>query len=234
MTENVDKVAAVIPVRNGTNYIIEAIRSCLEQTYPVQEIIVVDDGSTDGTVETIRAAHLPTVRVIEQPWKGTSAALNNGILATDSRVSILSFLDHDDIWMPNKTNLQIDALSRDPSLDAVFGHVSQFVSPELLDAESQRIGSVLDPQPGPCMSTMMIRRSALQKFGDFPEQRDALAFVPWYFRAQQAGIAVAMLDATVARRRIHLENSTKKDRGLYQEAYLELARAAVKNRRERR
>ena len=234
MSESLKGVSVVIPVRNGTKYVLEAIDSCLDQTLPVLEIVVVDDGSTDGTTEAIRAARRPQVRVLEQTWKGTSAALNAGIMATDPQASAICFLDHDDVWMPQKTALQTEALRLAPSLDAVFGQILQFISPELPVSESQRLGAPSEPQAGPCLSTMMIRRSALRRFGAFPERRDAFAFAPWYLRAQQAGIAVGMLGTTIAKRRIHLDNATKTERRHYQDAYLELARAAVLNRRRER
>ena len=234
MSEGLESVSVVIPVRNGTKYVLEAIDSCLHQTLPVREIVVVDDGSIDGTPDTIRAARHPNVRVLEQTWKGTSAALNAGIMATDPQAAVICFLDHDDVWMPHKTALQLEALRLDRSLDAVFGHILQFVSPELTVSESQRLGAPSKPQAAPCISTMMIHRSALRRFGDFLERPDAFAFAPWYLRAQRAGIAVGMLGTTIAKRRIHLENATKTERRHYEDAYLELARAAALNRRGKR
>jgi glycosyltransferase involved in cell wall biosynthesis len=106
-------VSAVIPAYNAEKHIERTIKSVLAQSRQADEIIVVDDGSTDGTVEVVRSFG-DKVILIEQENAGASAARNAGIEAAKSEW--IAFLDADDEWMPEKLRLQIDLLERNPKL----------------------------------------------------------------------------------------------------------------------
>ncbi|MEJ5299055.1 MAG: glycosyltransferase family A protein [Armatimonadota bacterium] len=87
--------SVIIATYNRKDYVLQAVRSVVEQTYPAHEIIVVVDGSTDGTAEALRE-RFPQVKVIEQENAGKCVARNRGIAqATGEWVA---FLDHDDLW----------------------------------------------------------------------------------------------------------------------------------------
>jgi glycosyltransferase involved in cell wall biosynthesis len=109
-------VSAIIPTYNRRNYIFRAIDSVLGQTAPVDEIIVVDDGSTDGTVESIRDRYGPRVAVFRQDNMGVSAARTRGI--EEARGEWIAFLDSDDVWLPTKLERQFEALTK---LGSEFG-----------------------------------------------------------------------------------------------------------------
>jgi len=102
-------ISAVIPTFNRRARVLQAIDSVLAQTVPVDEIIVVDDGSTDGTAEAIEMKHGPSVNVIKLENRGVSAARNHGI--HKARGKWIAFLDSDDIWLPTKIQRQLEALS---------------------------------------------------------------------------------------------------------------------------
>jgi glycosyltransferase involved in cell wall biosynthesis len=104
-------VSVVVPTFNRSAHIERALRSVISQTRPPEEIIVVDDGSTDGTPSLLRRDY-PEVRLIEQDHRGVSAARNRGIRA--SKGSLVAFLDSDDEWLPNKLEKQIAAMARVP------------------------------------------------------------------------------------------------------------------------
>jgi glycosyltransferase involved in cell wall biosynthesis len=101
-------IAAVIPVYNQATYVTEAVSSALEQARPPQEIIVVDDGSTDETPDRL-AAFGGRIQVIRQTNAGVAAARNRGARA--ARSELLAFLDADDAWLPQKLERQIDRLA---------------------------------------------------------------------------------------------------------------------------
>lgn len=96
------KITVIIPTYNRVGLINRALESVLAQTSPADEIIIVDDGSTDGTAQTIRQKY-PQVRLIQQTNKGISAARNNGIKAASNEW--IALLDSDDEWLPNKLSI---------------------------------------------------------------------------------------------------------------------------------
>lgn len=98
-------ISVIIPAWNAERHIGRAIGSVLAQSRPAEEIIVVDDGSTDGTAQAVRAFG-KAVRLIEQPNAGVSVARNTGIAAATG--NWIAFLDADDEWMPDKLRFQAD------------------------------------------------------------------------------------------------------------------------------
>jgi glycosyltransferase involved in cell wall biosynthesis len=102
------KISALIPTYNRQTHVLRAIQSVLAQTVPVYEIIVVDDGSTDGTAEAIRERYGRAVSVFRQENAGVSAARNRAI--REARGNWLAFLDSDDEWLPSKIQRQVEAL----------------------------------------------------------------------------------------------------------------------------
>src|SRR5262245_16865951 len=124
-------ISVIIPVYNGERYLAEALVSVLAQTHPPTEIIVVDDGSTDTTAQ-IAQRYAPRIHYHFRPRgavSGAAAARNHGAYLAQG--DYLAFLDADDVWLPDKLRLQMAAFAHDPALDQVFGHVQQFISPEL-------------------------------------------------------------------------------------------------------
>ncbi len=129
---NAYTVAAVIPAYNAEKYIARAIDSVLAQTRLPDEIIVVDDGSTDATAEIIKR-YSPQVQYIYQQNAGGSIARNTAIEAAKS--NWIAFLDADDQWLPQKLQLQIEHLKRNP--DLVWAYTNYFV--QQFQTDSQRI-----------------------------------------------------------------------------------------------
>src|SRR5690606_28366702 len=117
------QVSVIIPVYNGERYLAEAVHSILAQTVPTLEIIVVDDGSTDGTARVAQRFG-DAVCYVYQPNRGPAAARNRGL--ERARGEIVAFLDADDLWREGKLACQCARLEADPTLDIVLGH-TQFV-----------------------------------------------------------------------------------------------------------
>lgn len=107
------RVSVVIPAYNSGKYLARTIDSVLAQTRSADEIIVVDDGSTDDT-ESVAKSYVNKIRYIHQENAGPSAARNTGIRA--AKYDWIAFLDSDDQWLPEKLELQIELLSRHRSL----------------------------------------------------------------------------------------------------------------------
>lgn len=105
-------VSVIIPVFNRVKLITRSINSVMYQTYPVDEIIIIDDGSNDGTYDLIRKT-FPQVILIHQENKGVSSARNVGIKKAKS--TWIAFLDSDDEWLPEKIEKQMIMLNKNPS-----------------------------------------------------------------------------------------------------------------------
>ena len=106
-------MSAVIPAYNAAEFVGRAIKSVLGQTRPADEIIVVDDGSTDDTAEAVRE-YAGQVRYIRQDNAGASAARNRGI--AEAKGEWIAFLDVDDEWLPENLEVQLGLLARNPDL----------------------------------------------------------------------------------------------------------------------
>ncbi len=203
-------VTAAIPVYNGEAYLAEAIESILAQERPCDQVIVVDNGSTDGSGEIARG-YAPQVEVVCEPRRGVSAARNAAMRAL--RGDFVAFLDADDLWRPEKTALQLSAFAAEPELSLVFGHVQQFASPGLGEGRVARLRIPDAPQPGFYMGAMLARRAACEAIGPWPEDvkvGDGLTFL---LRARELGLAQAMLPETVTMRRVHGANHSISGKG---------------------
>ncbi len=106
--EALKTISVIIPAYNREKTIERCIDSVLSQTYPVDEIIVVDDGSTDDTVKRVENINNGIIRILEQNHKGAQAARNLGIKA--AKGDYIAFLDSDDEWLPNKLEVQVPYL----------------------------------------------------------------------------------------------------------------------------
>jgi len=195
-------VSVIIPVFNGARYIGEAIHSVLAQIYSNVELIVIDDGSTDKTSGIVQSFG-DRVRYQTQPNTGSGAARNRGVEL--ARAEFLTFLDADDLWLPDKLERQMAFFAEQPEIEAVSGMVEQFVSPELSHQLPQP-PELSRPMPGAIPSAIAIRRQALARVGEFATQWKVGEFADWYARAVEAGLRLMMLPAIVARRRLHLDN----------------------------
>jgi glycosyltransferase involved in cell wall biosynthesis len=109
-------VSAIIPNYNYAHYLGEAIDSALGQTYPYIEVIVVDDGSTDGSRDLLQS-YGDCIRTLFQQNQGVAAARNNGVNA--SQGEYVAFLDADDVWLPSKIEKQVGRFRGDEDLGLV-------------------------------------------------------------------------------------------------------------------
>ena len=107
----------VMTVHNGGSLLRASVESALAQTFGGFELILVDDGSTDGCVDAVR--HLdPRIVCFEQPNQGASSATQTGLLR--ARAPLVAFLDQDDLWSPGKLAAQVEILDRHPSIVLTF------------------------------------------------------------------------------------------------------------------
>ncbi len=183
MTQPAPAASIVIPAYNVAATIGDAVESALAQTYADFEVIVVDDGSRDDTVETVlRVAH-PRLRLVRQANRGLAGARNSGIAAARGRY--VGFLDGDDIWAPEKLAAHVAHLEANP-------HVGlSFTASQLIDGEGRPLGLNQTPRLTGIDAAHILRRNPIGN-GSAPVIRratlDAIAFRPageaardWWF-----------------------------------------------------
>lgn len=163
-------VSAVIPVHNGEAFVGEAVRSALEQTRPALECIVIDDGSTDATREIIDGFG-DSVRYIRQHRGGVSRARNRG--AREAHGELVAFLDHDDVWLPDKLERQVGALRAHQAMalcavQVIDAHGRPQLVKRLAPVEGLVAGMLLfTAETVSCSSTGLVRRHAFEAMGGF-------------------------------------------------------------------
>jgi len=196
-------VSVIIPVFEQLDYLVEAVESVAAQTLPPAEVIVVCDGGRAAPAPMLAGCGLP-VRIVARPRGGPGAARTTGCaLATGA---VLTFLDADDVWLPEKLELQMAALERTPTLDMVFAGVEQFFSPELGWA-GRPIASAAAERAGLLPSALAVRAASFARVGAFRNGVIFGEFLDWYARALDLGLGGCTIDQILVRRRVHARNA---------------------------
>ncbi len=206
-------VSCIIAVFNGEAYLHDAIDSVLSQTYPLIEVIVVDDGSTDGTAEVIRRYGV-LVRTLHQGNCGVSIARNRGVAMATGR--FLSFLDADDRLDPRKITMQVDAFRADAQLDFIDCHTAYFWSEDLSEEARQRDfrhEQSFWRQTLPAhISGWLFRRELWDRVGEFSASLRYSEDMDWFSRARDLPMRRLTLADVLTHRRLHARNVTARRR----------------------
>jgi len=221
-------ISVMIGVYNAEPYLAEAIDSVFAQTYQPLELIVVDDGSDDGSADVARS-YGDALTYVFQENAGNGAARNHAVRLAAGE--LFAFLDADDRFRVDKLELQYASLEDDPTLDVVFGHMLEFLSPEL--TEEQRAGvrpPAPEPVPWTAANLMLIRRNSFLRVGPFSESLRVGVTVDWYARAAEAGLLSRILPDVVLERRLHTQNNGLRERDSRSQ-YLHVLKAALDRRR---
>jgi glycosyltransferase involved in cell wall biosynthesis len=202
-----DLVSCIVPVFNGERYLSEALDSILKQSYKPLEIIVVDDGSRDGTREVVQR-YGTRVRYLHQSNAGPGVARNLGLGAATGE--FVAFLDADDLWNTEKLERQIACFRARPDLEVCLTHVQNFWIPELREEETRlRLERLAQPLPGYVPQTVLARRAVFEKVGPFNGALRHGEDTDWFLRAAEQGTVMEMLPEVFVRRRIHHHNMTR-------------------------
>jgi glycosyltransferase involved in cell wall biosynthesis len=220
-------VTVIIGVYNCERYLPEAIESVLAQTHPAVELIVVDDGSTDRSGE-VADAYGDRVVCIRQENGGMAAARNRAI--PEAHGSYLSFLDADDRFPPDKLRRQLAVFEAEPGLEVVYGHVTEFLSPDLDDAARALLRAPEQDVPWPTPNLMLVKRDSFLRVGPFSTDLKVGIGVDWHARANEAGLRSAVPPIVVLERRLHASNNGIRQRESKPQ-YLHVLKAALDRRR---
>lgn len=222
-------VTVVVPAFNAERYLGEALCSILAQEFDDFEVIVIDDGSTDGTAAV--AGHHPSVRVLRQPNGGIARARNAGVVAARGR--FVAFLDADDLWVPHKLRLQVEVTQSDPGLDYVLGEMQCFADEGFAVPDWMR-KALFEPHVAHSTGTMLVRKTAFDRVGGFDATAVPAETMDWFARAADAGLRGSTVDAVVLRRRFHASNSAAYGVDLLNAQLVAVLRRSVARKRSSR
>jgi len=198
-------VSVVIPVFNGERFLREAVQSVLDQKYSPIEIIIVDDGSTDGTSAVARSFS-ETVRYLYQANQGPAAARNRGI--EHAQGSLIAFADADDLWPSEKLEVQLPYLINDAAIEIVMGRIQQVRLSKTVNGQTQA-EELAEPAFSVNLGSAVIKKSVLERVGLFDESMRYSEDVDWFMRAREEGAAIVTIDAVTLLYRQHEENMTR-------------------------
>jgi glycosyltransferase involved in cell wall biosynthesis len=218
-------ISCIVPVYNGERYLREAIDSILSQTYEPLEIIVVDDGSKDGTVAVVES-YGPQLRYVLQANAGPAAARNRGIAMAAGR--FIAFQDADDRWHQEKLARQMARFAARPELELCSAHVQNYWIPELKEeAERFRNHPFAHPVPGYAPPSLLARRTLFDRVGHFNAALRLSSDTDWYLRAMERGVIMEMLPDVLVYRRWHKTNISRVSR----QNLVEVVKASLDRRR---
>jgi glycosyltransferase involved in cell wall biosynthesis len=204
-------ISVVIPVHDGERYLGEAIDSALAQRGLADiEVIVVDDGSTDGSVAVAQSYGPPVTCYSHLESRGAGAARNRGVAL--ARGEYVAFLDADDVWAPSKLARQLAIMRAEPRPDMTFGAVRNFLSPDLPPEVAARFDCPKELRRGYIASSMLARRDAFDRVGPIREDLRVGELIDWMARAQECGLREVLIPEEVVARRIHGSNLTLQQR----------------------
>lgn len=221
-------ISVLIPAYNAERFLSETIENLLSQNSVPLEIIVVDDGSTDRSVE-VATSFGTLVRCIRRPHMGLPATRNAAMAAACGEYFL--HVDADDLVTANSIEIRMQALVADTSLDGVVGRLSCFFSPELSDEQRAKYRLPAESQSGHLTGVSIIRAAAFDKFGGLDERFKTGADLDWFIRAKEAGIRLLNLPDIVYQRRIHGSNMNLSQKQTIIKDRLQLLKRTLDRRR---
>ena len=193
-------ISVVIPVFNGERFLAQTIESVRGQTWPRVELIVVDDSSTDGSAAIARSYPL---RYLCQEHAGVAAARNRGLAA--ARGELISFLDHDDLWLPQKLERQVQCLLDNPKAEMCACEMEVFLQPGF-DQAWLNLGWMDGSHLATQLGLLLVLRAVFGRVGGFDASYRSNSDMDWVLRARDRGVPIAFLREPLQLYRVHGEN----------------------------
>lgn len=215
-------VGVALPVYNGERHLASALRSILEQTYPVCDVVVADDGSED-TTRHVALAVGPPVRLLALPHRGVGPARTEAVRSTHGEFVVL--MDGDDLLTRDSIGCRMEVLADRPDVDIVYGHIRNFS-----ECAAGRPIPLDEPRPAHVPGAMLVRRSAFDRVGPFASGLQVSEGLDWLLRAHEAGLREATVDRLVQWRRVHGANNSVAHRHSRQEMARVLKRSLDRRR----
>jgi glycosyltransferase involved in cell wall biosynthesis len=208
-----NSIAVIIPTYNSMKHFKETMESVLNQTLPPDEVLVNDDDSTDGTAD-FAESYGPPVRVFRRANQRQSASRN--FAATQTQCEWLAFLDHDDLWKPNKLERQIEELTRNPAADLCYCGRNTFAEEDGISWPGNvfAVPAVSDIRRALYVNTtflpgsVLIRRTTYLTFGGFNPSIKLVEDWDLWLRLIHAGVQFAACQEPLLSMRLHVGNQS--------------------------
>ena len=220
------EVSVITVVRNGEQYLAEAIQSILKQTHAPGEIIVIDGQSTDGTAAIARS--FSQVRYFRQPDRGLANARNLGLEA--AKGAFIAFLDHDDLWAADKLETQIQTMMEHPELLYTTTRLKFIVEPGAYLPSHLSPARLKSPQAGATPSALVGRRRAFEITGRFNPAYSIGCDADWFTRARDGGLPAAEIPQVLLYKRLHQQNLST-NAALNRQEMFRIARESIRRKR---
>ncbi len=165
-------ISVIIPAYNVAGFVREAVDSALAQTFRDIEVIVVDDGSTDGSADALHDVDDRRLRVIREEHAGSAAARNAGLRLASG--DLVAFLDADDRWAAQNLERQSAYLENQPEVDMTFGHSL------VIDEEGTSLGFRSSSYAGPISLAQLLRTNEIGNGSCLLLRREALDRAGWF------------------------------------------------------
>ena len=224
-------ISCIVPVFNGERYLSETLDSIFSQAYPGLEVIVVNDGSTDGSARLLKS-YQDRLIYLEQADKGPAAARNFGM--SQSRGDFVAFLDQDDLWEPGKLARQMARFEARPKLDVCIAHAQLFwvaeLRPEAMRLRGQSRAHVV---PGYTSGTLLTRRTFFDTIGAFNASLWFGDATEWFLRVIDKKAVIELLPDVLLYHRMHRANLTRRRISDSREEFLGIVKRSLDHRRQR-
>lgn len=218
-----ETLTVIIPAHQAERYIAQAVESVRAQQWAgTTEIIVIDDGSTDGTAE---AAQASDVTLLRKEQGGAASARNMGLHQAAGDLILL--LDADDLLTDGALNA-LYAPMASGDVDAVFAMAEDFISPELTDSQKAELRPRTGSYGGVLPGCSLIRRRVFQTIGLFDDTMKSGETVAWQLKLRDAGIRTVQIPFVTLKRRLHLTNTGRLQQKQEMANYAALLRKRMK------
>jgi glycosyltransferase involved in cell wall biosynthesis len=221
-------VSCIVPAFNSERFIGEALESILRQRAAPAEMIVVDDGSTDGTAAIV-AGFGNRVQYVRQPTSGPAATRNAGIAA--SRGEFIAFLDADDRWHDEKLERQLACLAADQAIGVCVGRAQNFWAEELAHEQARlQEHPRARPIPAYVSGAMLARRGVFERVGPFDSGLWFADAADWFVRARRLGVRVHALPEVLLYHRMHRGNISRRMSRESKSEFINVVRGVIHRR----
>ena len=193
-----------MPMYRPGRFVHEAIDSIVAESKPGTEIIVVDDGSKDGTAESIEKRGFSNLLVLRQDNAGPASARNFGL--SRARGEFVAFLDADDMWLEGKLGIQLQIMADHPYAGIVMGNTVGFG--EHAEDGDHRFLANWESRQFLQLGSALVRRQVFDKAGMFDPALRYAEDVDWFLRVREAGVTIVEHADPVLRYRRHTNNMT--------------------------